>query len=152
MAGLHLESRLVPKLFNEVPLRKILLLIDYSTDRKVLQKILDQSWAAMSVDSPNHTNANAEIKLFDSGGLKTREPDESLYAWKKRVDKRIEGSTLVALLLDMATYERQEVMPDKKKDASFINWTGWGFSEKGQKAWNITWGIILAIILCLVIS
>lgn len=140
------------KLFNEVPLRKILLLIDYSTDRKVLQKILDQSWGAMSVSSPNHSDENAEIKLFDSGGLKTREPEESLYAWKKRVDKRIEGSTLVALLLDMANHERQEVMPDKKKDASFIHWTGWGFSEGGQKAWNITWALILSIILCLVIS
>ncbi len=48
-------------LVNLVPLTKVVLIVDDTTDVGALRRVLDQTWASMSPISPNHQLANPQV-------------------------------------------------------------------------------------------
>ena len=53
------------ELINVVPLEKIVLVKDRSTDTVFLNETLDQSWAGMRADSPNRNASTAQLKICE---------------------------------------------------------------------------------------
>lgn len=55
-------------LLNHIRLEKILLLIDTSTDKEMLKKLLQQLWHRLLVDSVNRWENQPRIRLFEATG------------------------------------------------------------------------------------
>ena len=88
-------------LVEKISLKRVLLLVDDSTDLELLERVLHEAWQRTSPDSPNHLAEHA-VTLVRTGGLSERQPTESLYAWQRRLQTRLGGKRLVGRLVDMA--------------------------------------------------
>jgi hypothetical protein len=87
------------QLLDRVPLRKVTLLVNDSTDLNCLRKILDAAKQTMAPTSPNRSDASARWQLIRIGGLSARQPNESYYEWKRRMDRHLDSDQLLAWLL-----------------------------------------------------
>ena len=52
-------------LIDEVPLSRVALLIDQTTDEPVLRRTLADRWRMMSPHSPNARNGSARVRIID---------------------------------------------------------------------------------------
>lgn len=134
------------KLVEEVPLQKILLLVDDSTDRNILDNLLQDFISNLPYTSPNRNFDFNKIQVFDTGGMDTPDEGENLYDFQRRAYKRLDSDRLIGLVLDKALAFRTLEPADPVKDAPFIYWTGFGFSFLGRKIWNAAM-VVLAVCL-----
>jgi len=111
------------KLVNEVPLNRLVLLFNDSTDLNVLKEILSQARENMTDDSPNRQPAALRLRVFNMGGSTARSPDESAYDWKRRLRTRMDERALVGLLCDAAQPPRTAMSIDPKRDRNSIHWS-----------------------------
>jgi hypothetical protein len=93
--GIAYELR---KMINEVPLQKVLFIVDHTTDRVVLHELFTEICSTIRPDSPNAAAGHLLIQVLDTGGGAERYPDETMYEWQKRTSIRINGEQLVAHL------------------------------------------------------
>jgi hypothetical protein len=88
-------------LLDRVPLSRVLLLVDESTDLACLDLVLDRAERLIAADSPNRGDP-AAWRLLRIGGLSARGADESHDEWLRRLDLRLAPLPLVHLMLDGA--------------------------------------------------
>ena len=86
------------QLLDRVPLRNVTLLVNDSTDLNCLRNILDAAKQTMAETSPNRSDAAARWQLIRIGGLSARQPNESYYEWKRRMDRHLDSNQLLAWL------------------------------------------------------
>ena len=110
------------KLVDEVPLNRVVLLFDESTDLNVLKDILARAHEGIAADSPNRQGGGLRVRVFDMGGTTARKPDESAYDWKRRIRTRMNEHALVGLLFDAAQPPRSATTIDPKRDWAAIRW------------------------------
>lgn len=89
-------------LLDRVPLSRVTLLVNDSTDLECLQAILDAAARRIAANSPNRDNAAAVWQLIRIGGLAKRRRDESHFEWKRRIDHRLDPTVLAGRLLATA--------------------------------------------------
>jgi hypothetical protein len=87
------------QLLDRVPLRKVTLLVNDSTDLNCLSNILNTAAHTMAADSPNRSEASPRWQLIRIGGLSARQPNETYYQWKRRMDRHLDSNQLLAWLL-----------------------------------------------------
>jgi hypothetical protein len=92
------------QLLNRVPLSKVTLLMNDNTDMRCLREILETAVQHMPEDSPNRNRA-AAWQLISIGGLSARQPEQSYFDWKRRLDHRLDSVQLAAWLLSTAGSE-----------------------------------------------
>jgi hypothetical protein len=86
------------QLLDRVPLRNVTLLVNDSTELNCLRNILDAAKQTMADTSPNRSDASARWQLIRIGGLSARQPNESYYEWKRRMDRHLDSNQLLAWL------------------------------------------------------
>ena len=111
------------KLVNEVPLNRVVLLYDDTTDLSVFKDILMQACKGMAADSPNRQSGGFRVRAFYLGGPTGRAPNESVYDWKRRMRARMEEQGLVGLLCDAAQPPRTAIPIDPKCDWDLMHWS-----------------------------
>jgi len=130
------------KLVDEVPLNRVVLLFDESTDLNVLKDILARAHEGIAADSPNRQGGGLRVRVFDMGGTTARKPDESAYDWKRRIRTRMNEHALVGLLFDAAQPPRSATTIDPKRD-----WlrSGGRLAMPGWLRWifNVGWWALL---------
>ncbi|MCP5364737.1 MAG: hypothetical protein H6905_05880 [Hyphomicrobiales bacterium] len=62
------------QVLNMVSVRRIILIIDATTDRTVLEDVLQQAWRRMPATSPNAVSADGRLKLFSADTRQNNEP------------------------------------------------------------------------------
>jgi hypothetical protein len=128
LSGLSEQNRGVAyelgKLVNEVPVNRIVLVFDESTDLNVLRDILARASRDMAADSPNREASRLSVRLFDMGRSPGPKPDESVYDWKRRMGARMNENELVGLLYDAAQPQKSAASIDPKRDWAEIGWSG----------------------------
>jgi hypothetical protein len=134
------------KLLDQIPMQRIILLINDSTDMSVLKDILAQSWNDMAADSPNRDTAEPRIRVYHIGGPSERGTDESLYDWKRRLSARLDEKHLVCLLCDAAQPARIPATIDPKRDREAIRWSR-PMPPVFRLVRNIAFGIFLFFVL-----
>jgi hypothetical protein len=95
-------------LLDQVPLSRVLLLVDDSTDRAFLDAVLDEAERRISPDSPNCDDPAAAWHLLQAGGVSSRQPAETHDAWLRRVDRRLHPLPLVQVFLDRVLHSRRD--------------------------------------------
>ena len=130
------------KLVNEVPLNRVVLLFDNSTDLNVLKDILARATEAMAADSPNQQEAVLRVRIFDMGGTTARKSDESAYDWKRRIRTRMNEHALVGMLYDAAQPPRSATTIDRKRDWVAIRWSRLALPGWLRWVFNVTWWIL----------
>jgi hypothetical protein len=95
------------QLLDRVPLRKVTLLVNDSTDLNCLSNILNTAAQTMEADSPNRSEASPHWQLIRIGGLSARQPNESHYEWKRRMDRHLDSNQLLAWLWSTTGRESQ---------------------------------------------
>ncbi|MFL5032765.1 MAG: hypothetical protein ACJ8E1_23105, partial [Xanthobacteraceae bacterium] len=108
------------KLIGAQALDRVLLLIDESTDRALLESVLKEAWRAAYEADPKRTMPH-RVTVIETGGVTERGPQESEYAWKKRLAARLEGDLLVALMVDKALAGR--TAGARADVAAAVRWT-----------------------------
>jgi hypothetical protein len=60
------------ELLDTVPLERVLLVVDHTTDHGFLAEVLHQGWLHVSGDSPNRTDASPRVRVYhlDRGGAR----------------------------------------------------------------------------------
>ncbi len=93
------------QLARRVPRRRVLLLVDDSTDLEFLRSVVRQVWppGAASTDGP--------VRAIHIGGALSRRPDESVYAWRTRMTKRLDAMHLSSFLVDAALPQVSRTRP-----------------------------------------
>jgi len=91
---------------DRVPLSRVTLLVNDSTDLVCLQTILDAAARRISAKSPNREDSQALWQLVRIGGLSQRQPNESYFDWKRRIDTRLEPEVLTSFLMTTAEPRR----------------------------------------------
>jgi hypothetical protein len=133
------------KLVNEIPLSRVVLLFDESTDLNVLKDILARAAEAMTADSPNRHVAGLRIRAFDMGGVTTRKPNESAYDWKRRMRTRMNEQELVGLLFDSAQPPRTAASIDPKRDWAAVQWSRLALPKWLRWVVSVVWwGFVLS--------
>jgi hypothetical protein len=89
------------QLLNRVPLSRVTVLINQSTEIDCVRRILDAKAMEMSTTSPNASNPEAKWQLISIGGA-ARRKGESYFEWKRRLDDRLEPMQLAGWLLSIA--------------------------------------------------
>jgi hypothetical protein len=97
----------IGQLLDRVPLSRVTLLVNDSTDLQCLQAILDEAARHVSPTSPNREDPAAIWRLVRIGGLSARQPNESYFDWKRRVDTRLDPETLTSFLVTSAEPRRR---------------------------------------------
>lgn len=90
-------------LLDRVPLSRVLLLVDESTDMTCLQQVLDTAEQRISPDSPNKATAHAPSaawRLLHTGGTAVRQAGEPRADWLRRLDDRLDPLALVHFILN----------------------------------------------------
>lgn len=95
------------KLIDAQVLDRVLLLIDESTDRILLESVLKQAWHAACKESPNRQMPH-RVTVIQTGGVARRGPQESEYEWKTRLEGRLDGDHLVGLMVDKALANQKD--------------------------------------------
>jgi hypothetical protein len=85
------------QLLNRVPLERVTLLVDQSTDFDVLHSILAQAEAGIDAASPN-AGRRQPWQALQVGGQSQRRGDESHAEWLRRMDARLDAEALAAWL------------------------------------------------------
>jgi hypothetical protein len=85
----------------------VTLLVNDSTDLNCLRNILDAARQTMADTSPNRSDPDARWQLIRIGGLSARQPNETYYQWKRRMDRHLDSSQLLAWLLSTAGHSAQ---------------------------------------------
>jgi hypothetical protein len=111
------------KLVNEVPLSRVVLLFDDTTDLRVLEDIFARTCNDMAADSPNRQSGGLRLRVFYMGGSTGRASNESVYDWKRRVRARMNERDLVGLLCDAAKPPRTARNIDPKRDRDLVHWS-----------------------------
>jgi len=89
-------------LLDRVPLSRVLLLVDVSTDLSCLQQVLDAAEQRIAPDSPNMATTVAPApawRLLHTGGGAVRQAGESPAGWLRRLDGRVDPLALVHFML-----------------------------------------------------
>jgi hypothetical protein len=121
------------KLFDQFETKRLVFLVNDSTDMKVLEEISNQAWDNRSDSSPNLNVTSATINCYHTGVMPTQKANESYYDWKKRFEVNIDGDHLVGLIYDSSQPSRSPVMPpDPVKYWHSIHWTSLTMSLKLQ--------------------
>jgi hypothetical protein len=94
------------QLLDRVPLSRVTLLVNDSTDLVCLQTILDAAARRISSKSPNREDSQASWQVVRIGGLAARQPNESYFDWKRRIDTRLEPEVLTSFLMTTAEPRR----------------------------------------------
>ena len=89
-------------LLHHVPLGRVTLLVNDSTDLDCLRAILTDAAAELPASSPNATDPPPRWQLVRIGGLSERQADESYHAWRRRLDQRLDPMALTGLLWQSA--------------------------------------------------
>jgi len=131
------------KLVNEIPLSRVVLLFDDSTDLNVLKDILARATEGIAADSPNQQEAGLRVRVFDMGGTTARKPDESTYDWKRRIRTRMNEHALVRMLFDAAQPPRSATTIDPKRDWVAIRWSRLALPGWLRWVFNVTWWVLL---------
>jgi hypothetical protein len=131
------------KLVNEVPLNRVVLLYNDSTDLNVLKHILSRAWAGMAADSPNRQTVEPRVRVFYMGGATGRGPNESIYDWKRRIRVQMDEHALVGLLCDAAQPPRTVRSIDPKRDRNAIRWSRLAIPRWVRWAVNVVWWTFL---------
>ena len=133
----------IGKLVDEVPLNRVVLLFDESTDLNVLKDILARAHEGIAADSPNRQSGGLRVRVFDMGGTTARKPEESAYDWKGRMRTRMNERALVGLLFDAAQPPRSATAIDPKRDRAAIRWSR--LAMPGWLRWivNVVWWAFL---------
>lgn len=90
------------QLLDRVPLSRVTLLVNDSTDLVCLRRILNHAVQQMSRDSPNRNNPAAAWQQVRIGGLAARQPKESFFDWRRRQDSRLDPMQLAAWMISTA--------------------------------------------------
>jgi hypothetical protein len=90
------------QLLDRVPLERVTLLVNDSTDLECLRGILERAAEHWPADSPNRNKPTAAWQQIRIGGLSERQPEESYYDWKRRLDDRLDPLSLTGWLLSTA--------------------------------------------------
>jgi len=113
------------QLLNRVPLSKITLLVNDNTDMACLRQILESAAQQMPENSPNRNNA-AAWQLISIGGLSARQPEQSYYDWKRRLDQRLDSVQLAAWLLSTAgSAHRGRILVDSLAEKRYWRQSRW---------------------------
>ena len=56
------------ELVNRIELDRIVVMADRNTDRKLLRRILEQAWAGLCEESPNHAKRDPVLKVASDHG------------------------------------------------------------------------------------
>lgn len=104
----------IGQLLDRVPLSKVTLLVNDSTDMECLQSLLDAATRRVSATSPNREDPSAIWQLVRIGGLSVRQPGESHFDWKRRLDFRLEPEDLASHLLTTAELPRTQASASLK--------------------------------------
>jgi tetratricopeptide (TPR) repeat protein len=133
LAGLSEQNRGVAyelgKLVSEVPLNRVVLLFDESTDLNVLRDILARACKDMAAGTPHLQAARLRVRLFDMGRKHLMNEDK-----------------LVGLLHDAAWPARTVVSIDPKRDWAKIRWSSLATSRPLR--WVVSavwWGSLLSM-------
>jgi len=94
------------QLLDRVPLSRVTLLVNDSTDPQCLQTLLDDAARRVAAKSPNRDDSQAVWSLVRIGGLAARQPNESYFDWKRRIDTRLEPEVLTSFLMTTAEPRR----------------------------------------------
>ena len=89
-------------LLDRVPLSRVLVLVDASTDLTCLQQLLDAAERRIAPDSPNKATTVAPApawRLLHIGGGAVRQDGESRADWLRRLDGRLDPLALVHFML-----------------------------------------------------
>ena len=89
------------KVVNEIPLKKVVMLMDNTTDEKVLHAMLKKICENITVDSPNVNGNGIVFQLLNTGGAEERKKYESEYAWRKRTAIRVNEMQLMSYLFSV---------------------------------------------------
>lgn len=95
------------QLLDLVPLSQVTLLVNDNTDMQCLREILETSTRHMPANSPNRNSA-AAWQFIRIGGLSERQPNQSYYEWKRRLDQRLDPVQLAGWLLSTAGSTRRD--------------------------------------------
>jgi hypothetical protein len=96
------------RLLHYVPLARVTLLINDSTDLDVLRTLLSKAAESIPVGSPNAGAPVLNVNLLRIGGLSQRLDHESYHEWLRRCDSRLDPFALTGHLLRTATPYRAE--------------------------------------------
>lgn len=96
----------IGQLLDRVPLARVTLLVNDSTDLQCLQTILDAAARRIAETSPNRDDSEVYWRLVRIGGLAARQPNESYFDWKRRIDTRLEPEILTSFLMKTAEPRR----------------------------------------------
>jgi hypothetical protein len=148
LATLRQENRGVAyelgRLLARVDLDRIILLVDYATDRDVLREIVDEAWHSMPPDSPNATLSNPVIRAFDMGRPAERQSDESLAEWQQRQARGVDGPRLLGALVDAAQPPRRAGGGEPVADRKLSQWTRFPASRRLRTLRNVALYLFLA--------
>lgn len=122
------------QLLDHVPLEKVTLLVNDNTDMDCLRGILESAADRMPEDSPNRREGVA-WQLISIGGLSARQPEQSYYDWKRRLDQRLDSEQLAAWLLSTAGPRRLDVVEGARKPL--------GIDQCGQA--RLVWLVLVVI-------
>lgn len=98
----------IGQLLDRVPLSRVTLLVNDSTDLQCLQDLLDTAARRVAADSPNLEDAKPVWRLLRIGGLAARQPGESYFDWRRRLDIRLDPEILASFLMSTAEPRRAE--------------------------------------------
>src|ERR1035438_9190407 len=84
----------IGQLLDRVPLSRVTLLVNDSTDLDCLEAILNNAARRVSAKSPNRGDPAAVWRLVRIGGLAKRQENESYFDWKRRIDSRLDPEVL----------------------------------------------------------
>lgn len=100
------------QLLYRVPLQRVTLLVNDSTDLDCLRGILEEAARALPPTSPNAADPAARWQLVHMGGLSERQPGESHDDWLRRSDQRLDPRQLTARLWRSAQPRRHSPPAD----------------------------------------
>jgi hypothetical protein len=135
------------KVLDRIALRRIVFLVDDSTDLELLKQIVAHEWEDMSPDSPNRGVGERTLRLYHVGGPLKHTPDESLYDWRRRLRAQIDEKGLVCLLYDAAQPRRNAAAVDAKSDAQSIRWSRVAMPQWIRFVRNFAFGTLLFLVL-----
>lgn len=89
------------KIVNEIPLQKVVMLMDHTTDEAVLYGMFKEICDNIKEGSPNLNADGIVFQLLNTGGAEERKNDESEYAWRKRTAIRVNEMQLMNYLFSI---------------------------------------------------
>jgi uncharacterized membrane protein len=135
------------EVFDQIAVKRIVLLVDDCTDLDLLKDILGQARQNMAPYSPNRDIAENALRVYHVGGPLKHLPDESLYDWKRRLRTQIDEKHLVCLLYDAAQPRRTSATVDSKRDLQSIRWSRVPMPNWFRSLRNFAFATLLFVVL-----